>query len=415
MASNQTAASVSARPGSDPASVGRLVAWVFGLAPVLLFLLTWSEELSVLQQIARGYALPVLAAELSIISIAVSEGFTLRNPQPLPVILLAALGVVAWGTAAVAPYPALALPRTGTWTIHLFFALALVSLARGQMLDFHQLRIAIQTGFLLTFALLVIFVATTEQTAEERVSALPAVGNIRWFGYYAAAVTGLAAPGFLRGNRLALLVATMAFTLAFWTGTRGAIAAAIAGFSVSAILLDEFRSPQVWGRFLLCGLAGLVLSGGLAALVPIDAQGLDSIDRVDDSGRVEFWLATIDSIRARPLLGWGDGQTVRFSVPLWGVAYPQPHNIVLQVVHAWGAIGGVLCLGLASWAAPLFLRARGKKAAPFQLSALMVAAYSLIDGSLYHVQSVALFTLCVAAAIAAGIEENSQGSPPSSV
>ena len=400
--------------GAVTLTPGRAIAWTFGLAPVLLFVLTWSSDLSLFQRLARSYALPVLAVELAIIFIAVGEGLTLRNPQWLPLALLGAFGVVAWGTAIVAPYPAVALPRTGTWTIHLFFALALVSLARRQMLDFHQLRIAIQTGFLLTFALLVIFVATTEQTAEERVSALPAVGNIRWFGYYAAAVTGLAAPGFLRGNRLAVLVATIAFTLAFWTGTRGAIAAAIAGFSVSAILFDEFRSPQIWGRFLLCGLAGSLLCWALAALVPIEGQGLGSIDRVDDAGRVEFWLATIDSIRARPLLGWGDGQTVRFSVPLWGVAYPQPHNIVLQVLHAWGAVGGVLCLGLASWATPLFLKARSINAAPFQLSALMIAAYSFIDGSLYHVHSVALFALCVAAAIAAGMEESTQGAPPPS-
>jgi len=387
------------------------IAWLFGLAPVALLLLTWTDGFTPLQQSARALGLPILAAELAITMVSLREGYRLPSLRPLPFALLAALGVIAWGTAVNAPYPAVALLRTGTWTIHLFFALALVSLAHRRMLDLGQLWVALQTGFLLVFALLVIFVATTDQTAEERIWSLPAFGNIRWFAEYAAGIVGLAAAGFLRGNRFALSVATMAFTLLFWTGGRGGIAAALAGLAACAFLFESFRSPRVWGRFLLCVLLGGALSIALTALIPIEGQ---TIARDGASGRMELWMATIDSIRLRPWFGWGDGQTVRFSVPLLGVAYPQPHNIVLQVLHAWGVVGGLLCLALAIWSAPRFLRARGVDAAPFQLSALTIAFHSFIDGSLYHVHSVALFALCVAAAIAAGMEEDTQGLPPSS-
>lgn len=392
--------------GNSSAGVaGALVAWSFGLAPVVLFLLTWTDQFTPLQQSARALGLPILAAELAITLLSLREGFRLPSPHFLPLALLVALGLVAWGTAVTAPFPAVALLRTGTWTIHLFFALALVSMAQRRMLDLGQLPVAVQTGFLLVFALLVIFVATTDQTADERIWGLPAFGNIRWFAEYAAGVVGLAASGFLRGNRFALSAATMAFILLFWTGGRGGIAAALAGMVACTLLFEAFRSRRVWGRLLMSLVLGGALSVVLTALLPIEGQ---TIARDGSSGRMELWRATIDSIALRPWFGWGDGQTIRFSVRLLGAAFPQPHNIVLQLLHAWGIVGTLLCLALAIWIAPRFVRSNRAEAAPFQLSALTIAFHSFVDGSLYHVHSVALFALCVAAAIAIGFEERDE-------
>jgi hypothetical protein len=68
MSSRPVGLATGAPENEESASIGRLVAWTFGLAPVVLILLTWGEDLSILQQLTRGYAFPILAAELAIVS-----------------------------------------------------------------------------------------------------------------------------------------------------------------------------------------------------------------------------------------------------------------------------------------------------------------------------------------------------------
>jgi O-antigen ligase len=274
------------------------------------------------------------------------------------------------------------------------------------MVDLEQHVRANLTGFLLFFALLVAFVATTEQTDTERVFGLPAFGHVRWFGYYAAGMIGLCAAGFLRGTGFAILAATVAFALAFWTGSRGAVVAALVGLLACTILFQQFRSLRAWLLFALSIVAGLALSFVLDALVPIGAFGPDSMARYTSSGRIELWKDTLESIQMRPWLGWGDGQ-FRWSGGT-GQTVAQPHNVVLQVLYAWGLIGGLLCAALAVWVVSRLVKARAVEAAPFQCAALILGAYSLFDGALHYVQSTSLFALCCAAAIAAGLPESAR-------
>jgi O-antigen ligase len=383
------------------AVVGGLVAWSFGLALPLLFVLTWAEAFSPLQQMARAYALPVLAVQLAIIVASLAEGVRLGRPQWIPLALLCALLVHAWigaiGSALLLP----SLLRTGIWTVQLAFGFAIANLWRHGMLDLGQFRTAVLTGFVLFFALLAAFVATTEQTYEERIFSLPAFGNVRWFAYYATVAVGLAAPGLLSGDRRSLVLAAVAFAAMYWTGARGGFFAAGAGLAGCAVLFAAFREWRVWLRLLLCAAAGCALGAGLAALIPFEGQGLDELAQVSDSLRVAIWKDTLEAIGQRPWLGWGEGQFRHVFRDVWPVA--QPHNLVLQVLLAWGVLGGVLLLALAAWAAPRFLRATGAESAPFQCAALMLAAYSMIDGALYYAHSLALFALCCSAAIAAGM------------
>jgi hypothetical protein len=81
----------------------------------------------------------------------------------------------------------------------------------------------------------------------------------------------------------------------------------------------------------------------------------------------------------------------------------------LQVLLAWGLIGGLLCLALAFWVAPRFLKAQGTQAAPIRCAALMLAAYSFFDGALYYAHSLSLFVFCCAAAVAAGLPRDASG------
>lgn len=392
--------SVNATLAASAPDVGKLVAWLFGFAPVLLFALTWSEDMTGLQEMARGYALPVVASEMLIIFISFREGIRLPKPRLLDLALLGALAVLMWATAATANSPATSLLRTGIWTIHFVFGLAVVNLWRLGMFEYEYHVRAVLCGFLVFFAMLIAFVATTDQSAEESVFGLPAFSHIRWFGYYAAAVIGLSMPAAAKKDRLALLTIAIAFALTFWTGTRGAVAAAVVGLAAGAILSREFRSSWLWFLFVSCGLAGFAIAYGLDASLPIGNQGPDSMNRYGDSGRIEVWRATIDLIQARPWFGHGDGQ---FKLLIGGsLNIAQPHNIALQFLHAWGIVGTLLCLVLVTRIAPGFLRPSTTDNAGFRCGALVLAAYSFIDGALFYNQSLALFALCCAAAMAPG-------------
>jgi O-antigen ligase len=389
-----------AGPHQDAGTVGGLLAWTFGLAPPLLFVLTWSEDFAPLQQMSRAYALPILASQLVVVLVSFREGFGLGRPRWLPTALVSGLLILAWGMAGHAQLLMPSLLRTGIWTLQLAFALAVVNLWHNRMLDLEQWRTAILTGLLLVFLLLFAFVATTEHSPDERVWRLPAFGNVRWFGYLAAGAIGLAAPGFLQGSKIAWAVAATAYASAFWTGSRGPILAAVVGLALSTIFIREFRRLRVWVSFAACAIVGALLAWVLGALVAFEAHGSGSAMRFDDSGRIDVWRDTIDAISMRPWVGWGEAQFREIFRGVWPVA--QPHNVVLQVLLAWGLIGALLCLALALWTTPRFLKAQSIDAAPFQCAALMLAVYSMYDGALYYAHSLSLFVFCVAAAMAAG-------------
>jgi O-antigen ligase len=385
---------VDAATDADADSVGKLVAWMFGFAPVLLFVLTWSGDLSEPQLLARAYALPVVFVELSTIFISFNQGFRLPRLGSVPLSLLGCLATLVWATALTSQEPATSLLRTGIWTVHLFFAAAVLNLWRHGMVDAKQHLLAIQSGFLVFFLLLIAFLLTTPQSPAERIWNLPAFGNIRWFGYYSAAIVGLCALGFMRRERFALLVASAAFAMAFWTGARGAVAASLIALAACTVLLPAFRAMRVWLLFGLCGLFGFAFALGIDAIVPMGNQGPDSMARFSDSGRAVVWQLAVEMIQERPLLGYGDGQ---FSLSLGGATFAQPHNFLLQLLHSWGIVGAALSLALLALMFPVFIRNDCSEAAPFQWAALAIGAYAFIDGALFYNQSISLFAFCCAA------------------
>jgi O-antigen ligase len=176
-----------------------------------------------------------------------------------------------------------------------------------------------------------------------------------------------------------------------------------------AILFPQFRSWRVWLLLASVAAVGFVMSLGLEALGPVGSRGPAQIVRFDSTGRVELWQATLTKVLERPLFGWGEGQFVH----RWGnFSVAQPHNIVLQLLYVWGVVGTLLCAALAVWMTPLFLKCRTIETAPFRCAALILVAYSFIDGALFYVQSTSLFALCCAAAVAAGPPDNRHASRP---
>jgi O-antigen ligase len=384
-------------PHVEPQALGRLIAWTLGLAPVLLFILTWSTELIPLQRLARSYALPVVAVEVGIVIVSLGEGFRLPRMRTLPMVLLAALGLLVWVTAIAAPFPLPSVFRTFLWTVHLLFAVAAINLWRQRLLDPGLVAQSIQTGFLLVLGLLVVFVGTAGSSVDDLTVDLPAFNNIRWFGYYAAVCIGLAAPGFLRGDRFALLTATAAFAGILWTGSRAATVGVLVGYVVAAVLFSPLRTARVWQRLGLCAVVGALASIVLSVVLPIEGQGLGGMAERGTAGRILMWKRTIASIAERPWFGWGEGQVAFFPGRELGLV--QPHNVILQILHAWGVVGLLLIFALATYLIRPFLKP-DDRAIPFKCAALTLVAISLVDSSLYQVHSLSLFALCMAMALA---------------
>ena len=76
-----------------------------------------------------------------------------------------------------------------------------------------------------------------------------------------------------------------------------------------------------------------------------------------------------------------------------------PHNIALQLLLAWGAIGAscvlVLAAAYARRALPVVRADRGDLAAPVMAMATLFA-FSLFDGALFYALPISLFAACAA-------------------
>lgn len=379
------------KEATTPAMSAHFLAWSIGLAPTIMLILSWGEAPSAAQRLTKSYALPVLAVELTIIAISLIEGYRLGRPPPRIAILLSTLVLIAWGTALAAPEPIPSLFHTLIWTIHLLFAISIANLTVKKKLDPAILVDAIAAGFLIFLAAFAAFIFTHYEPGHDWVHAIPVYNNIRWFGYYAAATTGLCAWGWLEGRQSHLCIAVLALAAALWTGSRGAFAAVLGAYLLTFALFPFARKGT--GRFF----GVLLLAMGLAAVAtfaaPLGEFGPQRLIWGDDSGRIAVWRITIDGIAQRPWLGWGEAQ---FNLLVRPQTLAQPHNIVLQVLMAWGAIGAALIASLTLWLASKIRRAADAQSAPFLLGAMTIAAFSLIDGALYHVQSTATFAICIA-------------------
>lgn len=376
----------------------RVLPWAFGFAPVLLLLVTWSSRHE--DWWVKTYALPVVAVELATVVVAFREGMRLRVNAVAAG--LVALLLIAWVTALIAPNLAAAVFRTALWTVHLLFGFAAARLFRAQ-----DLTDGLLAGFVVFVVIFAVFVVNAP-TDFNWIYDLPGLGNIRRFSYYAAAAIGLCLGTFASGRRWTVAVAAIAFALVFWSGSRGAAASAAVGLGASLFLFPTSRKPTVWGSFMVSALLG----AAIAALIgsPKILMGVSRMAEAGDNGRFEAWRAAINLIKVHPWFGYGEGQMEGLAkLPF----VTQPHNVVLQLLLAWGVIGCVLALTLSIVAAKRMLRQADQHSLPLLCTAIIFTAYAMIDGTLYHVHPVAIFVACVGVAMAPRLERSNleQGAP----
>lgn len=368
---------------------GAMIAWSIALAPTLLLLVTWSDHFSAELRLAKSFALPVLAIEIAVIIISFTEGFRLKRPPNSVWAGLALLGAIAWVGALTAETPGISILYTLIWIIHISYAISIANLCVLKIVHVTDLISYVVIGFAIFTLFFILFIFLKYEPDRNWINDIPAYNNIRWFGYYAAATTGLCACGWLKGEKLPMLVAVLALAVSFWTGSRGAPTAVAAAYLVAVVLFPFARKGL--STFLLILLAAAILSLGMSIILPL---GESALSRLSDgsNGRVEVWLLAIDGISQRPWFGWGEAQFNNYISPL---VLAQPHNVILQILFAWGLVGGLLVLLLASWIGRPMFQAADEDNAPLVFALLTIAAFSLIDGALYHVQSLSIFSLCV--------------------
>lgn len=367
------------------------LAWSIALAPMLLLVIGWGHELSPTRSFARSYSLPIVAVELAIAIVAFAETRRLARVPRFPGALLFFLVAVAFFSAARAPDPATSLFMTLLWVNHLLFGLGIYQLYRHGLLSAPQILRAMPIAFALFGAALIAYYALHSEHGHNWYIDTPSFNNIRWLGYYCAAIFGLCAGGWLESRRVRLTIAIFALALALWTGSRGSLAAVIGGYIVAALFVPA--AARGAPRFLGTVLLSILLALAASQIWPLD-QG--SAERLfldpADSGRMEVWRQTTSLIGQRPWLGWGEAQFGTLLHSNLG----QPHNVVLQILLAWGAVGFGLVLVLAVLLADRLRRNANRQNAPLIFATCNIAVFSLIDGSLFHIQSVSIIVLCVA-------------------
>lgn len=406
----EVAPPAAAAKGAGPALDRWLVPLMVGFAPVLLLLWSWAPSGAWTQaQVAiRAYSVPVVAAELLVIGLALRQGLlsalrAIAWPRLVPAAACLLLAIML-ATAVFAPDPARALTFTGYWIVHILFGLSVWRLC-GTGLRPADLIGAYLAGFVLFVACFALFVGQVAQPERfDWTRGLPAGTHIRHLGYYAAAIFGLSA-GLMataKGRRAwgaAFAVATLAAGLAFWTGSRGTIAAALAGLIVGVVLLPLARRLRCWaGALGALGLGALVTTwlpspaANMGFARTLEASAGDNIA----TGRTVMWRLVLEAIGDRPLFGYGENQmhfVATFST------MKQPHNLLLQILLAWGAIGALCVLVLAAAyarrALPVVRADRGELAAPVMAMATLFA-FSLFDGALYYALPISLFAACAA-------------------
>ncbi|WP_300975162.1 O-antigen ligase family protein [Sphingomonas sp. LHG3406-1] len=371
--------------GSNHHMLGRLLCGAFGLAPALLMLMTWGNHEQT--WLMKVYVPTIVVAELATVIAAFLQGMRIRRNSPT--MCLAALLTLAWTMVFFSPDPRKALLMTELWTLHVLFGFAAAYLFRAS-----DLIAGLLWGFVLCTALIG-YLALTAPPDFAWVGEMPGLGNPRSFAIYAAVAIGLCLGLLGKGKLWPLPVLAAAFMLVFWSGSRGAVVASAGTLAASLLLFPTVRRFEVWGGFLVSAAVGAALARSASS--PASLIGVNRMTESSDNGRIELWRDVIELISQRPWFGYGEGQTEILTGIIWCF---HPHNIILQVLLAWGVVGLVLVVILAVWAARKTLERSSPETLPLVCSIIGLAFYSFIDGALYNIHTVAIFAACVGVTMA---------------
>ena len=380
---------------------------LIGFAPFVLSLVSWAPEgRTPIQRLLLTFYVPIIAMQLAVIVIALREGLIAAmrrwSWKPVPSTAIIVLVLVAITTAALAPNSIGAWIWTIFWLIHLSFGFAVTHLAERRIAPI-DLWVAYLAGFVAFVSSCALFALNVRDPAFDWTHGWPAALHIRHLGYYAAAMTalciGLAAVERSRKvNALLLGLMTLGATFALWTGSRGAVVGVLGALVIGLIVIPGIRRPIVWGSALVGLVGGFLIASQLPASGPWMGAGRTVTQTVESqdvsSGRTQIWKNAIGAISHRPIFGYGENQMATVA-PFHGLG--QTHNVILQILLAWGTVGLACVAVLAIWflirSVPAVRRDTAGLAPPFMVMAALTTL-SAFDGSLFHVVPLSLFAAC---------------------
>jgi O-antigen ligase len=412
-------------PVSNPKSIDQLVPLeiiLLAVAPVMMVLIPWDfgPDSTIYREFMRQSKLTVTAIEFLFVLLAMGNGFRpLAALVSLPPFAKLGFGMLAigalWSTMFAAIQPAAAYIGIIKFCAHFLFGLAIFHRVSQWTIPQRELvwpAIGLGViGFCVMWGINVLFYAPA---GNDWARLVPTLTNVRWAGLYAFAIfcTGV---GFIRIDlkgqihlrcySCALFCASIGIALAFWTGTRAALAAMLIA-AMFLLLLFPSRRPLLM-FIITSSLIGFAVAAAMPTPHPFYGIGriVGSLAPVIDgqsisSGRWQIWLDMLDKITMKPVMGWGIDQ-FRYSFPEGVQSIRHPHNGLMQLVFSsglWGMFAAALITG------QFIKRVPGKLVHPYQFAAvtyvLGMCAYGLADGPFYFTYPVMNFLVAVACVIA---------------
>ena len=392
-----------------------LVCLIFFASAPVFAALTW--EVDYRPSLIRFFSVPILAAEMLVVVLALLSGFDIRRAigRMHPITRFGAIGwlVVASISALLAEErPHFALLLYLSTLIQAAFLLTVwdrlsTSWSAWNFRFLAALAIGTAVYFSLVFMLAY---SQKDNPAFDWHKFGAGVSHVRHLSYYGVALAGIAA-GLLAVAKLqfhrisAGVLLTAGFWLIFWSGGRSAVGAGILVLvAIAASLPTEERKKFAAGA-VIAFVAAIPLS--YLFVPPVDFWGPNSIfsrtvgEKANEnfsSGRYAIWISTIETLHSKPLIGFGEGQ-FRFAVPAAEGNFNHPHNALLQYLFQWGILGS---LALATIAFPTMknltgsLKLRPEVALPAFGAVFGLCAQSALDGPLYYPYPAMIFLVGLA-------------------
>lgn len=186
----------------------------------------------------------------------------------------------------------------------------------------------------------------------------------------------------LRLCRPLAMLALLSWCVLLWlNGSAGALYGSLIGLGFAVAIAGWERSRYLVTTMLLAGCAAVFVILALDRLVPLLGEIAQSA-RVQESGRLEIWAATLRALAEQPLLGWGPD---RFPVVV-DVKPGHPHNAVLAFAMDFGVLALLLLVVVMwRWFSP-FRLARQIRAMSVAEAHWPVALTAAAYGGLAHAQ-----------------------------
>ena len=178
------------------------------------------------------------------------------------------------------------------------------------------------------------------------------------------------------------MLALLSWCVLLWlNGSAGALYGSLIGLGFAVAIAGWERSRYLVTTMLLAGCAAVFVILALDRLVPLLGEIAQSA-RVQESGRLEIWAATLRALAEQPLLGWGPD---RFPVVV-DVKPGHPHNAVLAFAMDFGVLALLLLVVVMwRWFSP-FRLARQIRAMSVAEAHWPVALTAAAYGGLAHAQ-----------------------------